>query len=175
VLAIYAFAMSEISEPKSENEPSVIHFQLAYEATLREAAQQEATLDELRSRAIGILSAVVVATSILAAVTGSSWISRLIASLSVMFFIYGIARFFKLLLPSPSWRFVQPPEWVMSLNENGESDRSAAAVYERYVRACIPEHVENATKIENMQKLFQRGLKAFLVELVIWSLVVGLH
>ena len=148
---------------------------LAYEACIRESAQQEATLDDMRSRAIGLLSALIVATSIFAAVSGATVTERVASGLAVLFFVMGLFNFYVILFPKFKWSFTQDAKDLLKGNSRVFRHETRESYYRRVIDDLYEGNLENAKYIEKLQKRFKWGLRLFTAELIIWSLTVSFH
>lgn len=146
---------------------------LAYEAAVREAQQQEATLDDLRGRAIGILSAVVVATSIFSAVSHNSGVAKWTVVTSISLFGIGVLLFGWILVPFFKWTFVQNGNYILEPVDDYDEAVDEEHFYRWLVASVVEGNITNATSLKRIQKVFGVGLLAFTGELILWSLFLA--
>ena len=108
IIEILRLLANRLAERQDANEglphsrtPTTINLKLAYEAAVIEAKQQEATLDDLRSRAINFMSAISIAVSIFIAINRHGPLFRWWLSAAGLLYVLG-SFLFVTILGSPA-------------------------------------------------------------------------
>jgi hypothetical protein len=147
--------------------PTTINLRLAYEASIVEAKQQEATLDDLRSRSINFMSAISISVSIFIAINRHGPFFRWWLTAAGVFYLVGCYLFVTILLPQYRWRFCQDPTWLLDIHEEAMCQLDEDHFYTFAAKETIKDNEKNGTKLEMLQSRFQWGLLSFLFSIAI--------
>lgn len=147
--------------------PSTINLRLAYEASIVQAKQQEATLDDLRSRSINFMSAISVAVSIFIAINRHGPLFRWWLTAAGVLYLVGCYLFVTISLPQHRWRFCQDPTWLLEIHEEAVCELDEDRLYLYAARETIKDNIKNEEKLETLQSRFQWGLISFLLSIAI--------
>jgi hypothetical protein len=157
---------SDAASPKSTGRTS-INLKLAYEAAVIEAKQQEATLDDLRSRAINFMSAISIAVSIFIAINRHGPFFRWWLSAAGLLYVIGCFMFVTILLPQLRWRFCQDPTWLLEIHDDSVCLLDEDRFFMFAAKETIKDNEKNATNLEQLQNRFKWGILSFLFSIVI--------
>ncbi len=148
-------------------------YRLAYDEALRSIAHQEATLDEMRSRAGLLLAALSVVTSFLGGSTIAAHGLGPMALLASVLFAGAGGILVSLLWPRKGWMFRFTPEEIIGVYVEADNPAEVNYMYRDLALHLGGNLSKNERRMSRLWRGFQWACALLVAEVLVWLLALA--
>jgi hypothetical protein len=154
-----------------EADTQAAQYEIAYREAVRAIEHQDASLDELRSRAGVLIAATAIVTSFLGGQALDDADATCLSWIAMAFFAGAVIATGVVLLPVKGWRFVMEADRIVGdYIESSEGPLSAGKTYRELALRYAANHQTNEPKLERLQWAFRLGIGLLAMEVLFWIL-----